>query len=305
MPPRREHFVRDNTTEVKAILAGEPPVEARHAKAEPAAKVDHIKAGTTIDSAPVVAETHKKSLPSDLEAVRDNMSLSLAGPLEDALPHGEGIRTFFDTTNKNGMDMVQLLGDNDTKSVKTATPKFVPSLDVDIIKLKGSSIGSLLEAPEKDAPSKSKTKQSIKIFQETAKDEMGNIITQVPPPEAPPVPPSVDQCKENSAELASLLAVDDAQSQPAQEEPPRKQARKSCPDHSRRWAFVSPWMVTFSSKGNWLVATLTVSPNHTLSFLRCRGGNKAHFRTELYRVIHSLRFSLAAHPPRPWKCLIA
>ena len=229
--PEGRHFVHDNTIEVKAILAGEPPVEARHAKAEPAAKVDHIKAGTTIDSAPVVAETHKKSLPSDLEALRDNMSLSLAGPLEDALPHGEGIRTFFDTTNKNGMDMVQLLGDNDTKSVKTATLKFVPSLDVDIIKLKGSSIGSLLEAPEKDAPSKSKTKQSIKIFQETAKDEMGNIITQVPPSEAPPVPPSVDQCKENSAQLASLLAVDDAQSQPAQEEPPRKQARKSCPDH--------------------------------------------------------------------------
>ena len=68
------------------------------------------------------------------------------------------------------------------------------------------------------------------IFQEMAKDEMGNVITQVPPSEAPPVPPSVDQCKENSAQLASLLAVDDAQSQPAQEEPPRKQARKLCPD---------------------------------------------------------------------------
>ena len=222
------HFKGGSSEAVKNILSAVPLPKAAPPAPQPTAAADHLVAGTTTSDAPTVCATQKRTFFPEHEAASDTMGLSLMGPTQVSAPHGEGIRTFHDQGRTEGDTTARLLGGDDAVFSKST---FVPTLDVDIAQLKSSSaVGGVLTAPEggDDRAKKSKV-SSIKIFSE--EDQMGNVLSQVAPKDAPAATPPVVENKENSNAMASLLAVDEAlENSTSTQEPPRKQARKAVPD---------------------------------------------------------------------------
>ena len=238
-------------TGIKDILSGNPEVVDRKTGPLPSALVDNIVGGTTTQDADEVPETRKRNFFPEHDASHNdasNMALSLMAPLETAKPHGQGLRTFFAEAAaakpREGGSVAGLLGGQDA-GVSMAT--FVPTLDVDKKQLKGSSgVQGLLSGGDGAAPkttkqeelemvTKQQTTKHIKVFKDADANEISNVLSQVAPAEAPPVPPPVDTSKENSAALASLLAIDDAlaDTSGANVEPPQKQARKIVMENRR------------------------------------------------------------------------